>query len=66
MNTKKRWRGPFTFAFKAGQEARKKGTARQQCPYADKRDSYRKSVTYSRAWRRAWFDGWETIDHGLI
>lgn len=29
-----------------------------ECPYPDKR-TYRGSVTFSRSFRIAWFDGWE-------
>ena len=30
------------------------------CPYADKRRAeWRNSVTFSRAFRTAWFNGWE-------
>ncbi len=28
-------------------------------PYEDVRDTYRNSVTWSRAFRRYWLDGWE-------
>ena len=40
-----------------GQRARQDGEPKSACPYPDKRTA-RGSVTFSRAFRNAWFEGW--------
>lgn len=47
-------------AFWKGWRARRDGEPITACPYQDKRD-YRGSVTFSRAFIRAWEYGWSAI-----
>ena len=49
----------FTAAFLKGAQARRNNQSRASCPYEDIRDSYKNSVTFSRAFRRSWHDGWD-------
>ena len=53
------WAGPFLRAYKKGIMAGAAGLSRELCPYDDRRDSYKNSVTFSRAFRNAWFAGWD-------
>jgi hypothetical protein len=45
-------------AYNKGRDAALKGEPIRACPYEDKR-THRGSVTFSRAYVRAWEDGWE-------
>jgi ribosome modulation factor len=45
----------------AGARARQKGVPRAKCPYKDLRTT-RGAVTFSRAFRTAWFNGWDKED----
>lgn len=56
------WTGSFAGAYRKGYQARKEGRTRLACPYKDLRRQYHNGQTYSRAWRKAWFDGWEKAD----
>jgi ribosome modulation factor len=47
----------FVGAYRKGQQAARDGMSEADCPYEDLRDSYRNSVTFSRAFRRAWLEG---------
>jgi hypothetical protein len=51
---------PQRGAYRKGQEARLRGEPLSACPYTDKRETYKNSVTYSRSFVRAWREGWET------
>ena len=42
-----------------GYEAGKNGLPREENPYPDKRADYHRSVTFSRAWRNVWHEGWD-------
>lgn len=46
-------------AYKKGYESGKAWKPRSACPYVDRRDIYRNSVTFSRAFIHAWVEGWE-------
>jgi len=35
------------------------------CPYRDVRTNYRNGVTFSRAFMRAWHDGWDEMDEKI-
>ena len=45
-------------AMRKGRHARIEGKPRV-CPYPDKTTDYRNSVTFSRAFRNAWFEGYD-------
>ena len=45
-------------ARRKGHEARRNGESREACPYRDTRNEMNQ-VTFSRAFRRAWFEGYE-------
>lgn len=51
-------RSPLYWAKVRGLEAQLAGEPRDACPYEDKR-TWRGSVTWSRAFRTAWLDGWD-------
>jgi len=53
-------KGPQAGAFRKGREARRRGEPKSACPYEDKRDSYKNSVTFSRSFILAWNEGWES------
>lgn len=48
----------FRHAFWLGYQAAAKGADKSDCPYRDLR-TRRGNVTYARAFRRAWHEGWE-------
>lgn len=52
------WNKALQGAYRKGYEAGKKGTPEDECPYQDKR-KYNGKITWSRAFRSAWFDGWK-------
>lgn len=45
-------------AKRKGREAKKRGLSRDDCPYRDKR-TVRGHITYSRAFIRAWLEGYD-------
>jgi hypothetical protein len=47
----------FRGAFRKGYAAGVEGVPSHKNPYRDKR-TYRGGITYSRAFMRAWYDGW--------
>lgn len=47
-----------------GALARRAGKPERACPYGDER-THTGSVTFSRAFLRAWLDGWRTADADL-
>lgn len=49
-------------AYRKGEAAGRSGQLETTCPYPDHRTVGRNHTTYSRAFRRAWFDGWT---HGV-
>lgn len=51
----------FLPAYKKGYKARKEGLSRTACPYEDHRKPSGK-VSWSRAWRNTWLQGWECAD----
>jgi hypothetical protein len=52
---------PYKGAFRKGQKARLAGVPRTACPYSDLR-GYRGHVTFSRAWKSAWQEGWDNAE----
>ena len=52
---------PFERAVEFGGVARMEGQPRDANPYDDRRKADGR-VTFSRAWRRAWNDGWDQMD----
>ena len=54
-------RTAFDGATEKGRLARREGKPRSACPYPDWRTA-RGSVTFARAFRRAWMYGWEQED----
>ena len=54
-------RGGFRTAWRKGWEARQEGLPRSRNPYLDLRTD-RGSITFSRAWRNTWDDGWLAAD----
>ncbi len=55
----------FQSAFRRGIRDRLAGTPRQRNPYPDHGTFYHNGVTFSRAFRRYWSDGWEAADQYL-
>lgn len=49
-------------AERKGREAREAGKPRTACPYGDWRTPHHGHVTFSRAFRTAWFKGWDAKD----
>jgi hypothetical protein len=47
-------------AERKGREAAGQGKPRI-CPYEDKRTSYHNGVTFSEAFRKAWFAGYDSV-----
>lgn len=47
----------YVGAYKKGVEAYRQQVPLRLCPYPDHRTN-RGSITFSRAFRRAWFEGW--------
>jgi len=47
-------------AFNKGVAAAQAGKPRDACPYPDIRQFYKNGNTWSRLFRRAWFNGWES------
>lgn len=58
-------RPPFDAAYDKGAIAAAAGDAESDCPYQDKRTD-RGSVTFSRAWRKAWLKGFRGVHAGDI
>lgn len=53
-----RWSPAWRGAYRKGYEAGVDGIARENCPYDDKR-KWDGRLTWSRAFRSCWHDGWE-------
>jgi hypothetical protein len=51
----------FTSAWWSGAKARQANKPRFTCPYRDVR-AWNGAVTFSRAFRRFWLDGWDCAD----
>lgn len=49
-------------AERKGREAYLAGKPISACPYEDKRGHWRNMVTWSRAFRTAWFDGYDEAE----
>ncbi len=56
-----RGRSPFEAAKRKGEAARRDGESQDANPYGDNR-TRRGGVTFARAWRRAWDEGWLGAD----
>lgn len=52
----------FESARRKGQQAARDGKSEWSCPYADKR-THDGSVTFSRAFERAWLEGFRSVNH---
>lgn len=52
-------KNPFNAARRKGGTAFRDGKSRHSNPYKDKRGGYKNMVTFSAAWRRAWFEGFD-------
>ena len=55
----------FLSAFRRGIRDRLAGKSRQQNPYPDHSTFYHNGVTFSRAFRRYWTEGWDAADQYL-
>ena len=55
----------FQSAFRRGIRDRLAGVSRRRNPYPDHGTFYHNGVTFSRAFRRYWTDGWEAADQYL-
>jgi ribosome modulation factor len=55
---------PFDAAERKGKEAANAGLTRDACPYRDRR-TYKGTVTFSRAFRRAWMKGWKSAQNSF-
>jgi hypothetical protein len=55
----------FQSVFRRGIRDRLAGASRQQNPYPDHGTFYHNGVTFSRAFRRYWTDGWKAADQYL-
>ena len=59
-------RDPFDAAVRKGRAARHAGEPRSACPYTDFMCGRHDHIpTFSRAWRRRWFEGWDAADKEL-
>lgn len=56
-------RDPLDAARRKGREAAQAGLPASACPYQDKRKDDGR-LTFSRAWRNAWFDGYRSVGKG--
>ena len=56
-----RWNPALRGAYRKGWDAGLSGEPRGSCPYADLRN-HRGTLTWSRAFQRAWDDGWSAGD----
>ena len=50
-------------AFNKGKKARTEGKPIAACPYPDRR-TYHGNITFSRAFIRAWINGWKDASEG--
>jgi hypothetical protein len=55
----------FQSAFRRGIRDRLAGVSRRRNPYPDHGTFYHNGVTFSRAFRRYWTDGWKAADQYL-
>lgn len=55
----KNWKGSFAGAVIKGREAARKGEARSSCPYPERVGINKSGVTFSRAFRKAWLQGYD-------
>ena len=60
-----RIRGPFRGVWRKGYLARMQSEPEEANPYLDVRQDYRELVTFSRAFRRAWLEGWQVADEEI-
>ena len=51
------WKGPFAGAYRKGRQASEDGKSLTDCPYTDKRTDHKNGVTFSRAFVKAWYEG---------
>jgi len=52
----------FQTAFQKGAAARIAGLPKTRCPYTDRRGASQNCITFSRAFRNTWRDGWNNPD----
>lgn len=63
---RKRRTTPLEGAYNKGLAARRNGTGYEDNPYPDHRGGdHGTNVTWSRAFRKAWFRGWMDLDRSL-
>jgi len=49
----------FLSAYKKGRKAFLENGTKAICPYLDKRGEYRNNITFSRAFQKYWYEGFE-------